>query len=78
MGIATAIVWVTFLCCATAVLMFLVEARSKKSSKKRAAPVDPEQLLAERYARGEIDEIEYAQRLSVLRVGPPLHTYLDS
>lgn len=27
----------------------------------------PEQLLAERYARGEIDEEEYRERLSVLR-----------
>ncbi|HWW43682.1 MAG TPA: SHOCT domain-containing protein [Acidimicrobiia bacterium] len=29
-------------------------------------------MLAERFARGEIDEAEYAQRLSVIRLGPPL------
>jgi putative membrane protein len=29
-----------------------------------------ERLLAERYARGDIDETEYQQRLSVLRGGP--------
>ncbi len=29
----------------------------------------PEQLLAERFARGEIDEHEYHQRLEVLRNG---------
>ena len=31
----------------------------------------PEQLLAERYARGEIDEEEYRRRLEVLRAGGP-------
>ncbi|MFC8673962.1 SHOCT domain-containing protein [Streptomyces griseorubiginosus] len=30
-------------------------------------PPTPEQLLAERFARGEIDEEEYRRRLSVLR-----------
>jgi putative membrane protein len=31
----------------------------------------PEQLLAERFARGEIDEEEYRHRLEVLRTGGP-------
>jgi len=35
-------------------------------------PVDPEAILSERFAKGEIDEAEYGARLSVLRVGPPL------
>ena len=30
-------------------------------------PSGPEQLLAERFARGEIDEAEYNQRLQTLR-----------
>jgi len=30
-------------------------------------PASPEQLLAERFARGEIDEEEYRQRLAVLQ-----------
>ena len=33
---------------------------------------DPEQVLAARFAKGEIDEAEYSRRLSVLRLGPPL------
>ena len=33
---------------------------------------NPEQVLAARFAKGEIDEVEYARRLSILRVGPPL------
>ncbi|MER6306311.1 SHOCT domain-containing protein [Streptomyces sp. NPDC001657] len=31
----------------------------------------PEQILAERYARGEIDEEEYHRRLATLRRPPP-------
>jgi putative membrane protein len=30
----------------------------------------PQQLLAERFARGDIDEDDYARRLQVLRAGP--------
>ncbi|MFF5470748.1 SHOCT domain-containing protein [Streptomyces achromogenes] len=33
----------------------------------RPPDASPEQLLAERFARGEIDEDEYRRRLSVLR-----------
>ena len=40
-------------------------------SLKRPA-VEPEQLLRERFARGEIDEAEYGRRLSILKYGPPL------
>ena len=40
--------------------------------KRRLAPIDPSLVLAERFARGEIDGAEYAQRLSVIRLGPPL------
>jgi putative membrane protein len=32
---------------------------------------DPRQILAERYARGEIDEEEYRRRLDTLRGGQP-------
>lgn len=41
----------------------------KKRSELR---VDPQQLLAARFAKGEIDEAEYSRRLSILRLGPPL------
>ena len=36
-------------------------------SRAPASPGTPEQLLAERFARGEIDEEEYRHRLAVLR-----------
>ncbi len=35
-----------------------------------SAPGGPESVLAERYARGEIDEEEYRRRLATLRGGP--------
>jgi putative membrane protein len=41
------------------------------SGDRAAGPrLTPEQLLAERFARGEIDEEEYHQRLTILRHGP--------
>ena len=43
-----------------------------KGRKERELAIDPVQLLATRFANGEIDEAEYARRLSVLRLGPPL------
>jgi Short C-terminal domain len=33
----------------------------------------PEQILAERFARGEIDEDEFHQRMTVLRAEAPPH-----
>jgi putative membrane protein len=76
MSIVLAAVWIALFCCITTIAFFWIESRSS-SAPKRRHPVDPEQVLAERFARGELDETEYAQRLSVLRVGPPLHAYLD-
>lgn len=37
------------------------------SGYREAATADPQQLLASRFARGEIDEREYRERLAVLR-----------
>lgn len=36
-----------------------------------AGPVTAEQILAERFARGEIDEDEFWQRMTTLRAGRP-------
>jgi len=38
-------------------------------------PPPPERLLAERFARGEIDEDEYHQRLTSLRAAGPAGTH---
>ncbi|WP_326791107.1 SHOCT domain-containing protein [Streptomyces sp. NBC_00151] len=54
-----------------AVVLFRAVPRSSDSGTKtgtRPGPT-PEQILAERFARGEIDEEEYRSRLAVLRPG---------
>ena len=76
MGFGAAIVLITFFLCVTAVLAIALDTWRDAKKLKRPA-VDPEHLLAERYAKGEIDEAEYAQRLSVLRMGPPLELFFD-
>lgn len=38
-----------------------------RNDRPTAARLTPEQLLAERFARGEIDEHDYHQRLDTLR-----------
>jgi len=40
-------------------------------SRPGSGPVTPEQILAERYARGEIDEDEFWRRMTTLRSGRP-------
>ncbi|HUR50458.1 MAG TPA: SHOCT domain-containing protein [Acidimicrobiales bacterium] len=41
--------------------------------RREALPkADPERVLADRFAKGEIDEQEYARRLGILRYGPPI------
>lgn len=57
----------------------LFRSLNRPSSENRddsapAAPPTAEQLLAERFARGEIDEKEYRRRLQVLRGGGPALT----
>jgi putative membrane protein len=50
------------------VLLFRAFARGTgQSTTPPAGGPTPEQLLAERYARGEIDDEEYQQRLATLR-----------
>ncbi|MEU8547672.1 SHOCT domain-containing protein [Streptomyces roseoverticillatus] len=59
-----------------AVLLFRALARPPRDGRpagwqKGPATTNAEQILAERYARGEIDEEEYARRLATLRGSPP-------
>jgi len=60
---------VTIVICVTVLGKALI---ARWEPRRLAEPVDPARLLAERFARGEIDEAEYAHRLSVIRLGPPL------
>ncbi|KUL21112.1 SHOCT domain-containing protein [Streptomyces regalis] len=55
------------------VLLFRALARSEGTDAPKTGASSPapsaEQLLAERFARGEIDEDEYRRRLAVLHTG---------
>ena len=49
-------------------IVWLVRTISRDSGSARAPQYpSPEQILAERFARGEIDETEYRNRLGILR-----------
>jgi uncharacterized membrane protein len=54
------------------ILVFVVGLVAGLNAVDRAKDVDPEELLKTRFARGEIDEAEYARRLAIIRYGPPL------
>jgi putative membrane protein len=59
---------------AVSVLLYRALTRGPEHPHTPAA-APPERLLAERFARGEIDEEEYRRRLAVLRAdGPTLTT----
>ena len=50
----------------TVVLLVRSPQRSAQAPGQPTARLTPEQLLAERFARGEIDDAEYAGRLATL------------
>jgi uncharacterized membrane protein len=54
------------------VLLFGTAVYERFQRQLNTVEVDPEKLLATRFAKGEIDEREYSRRLSILRLGPPL------
>ncbi|MET8471812.1 SHOCT domain-containing protein [Streptomyces sp. NPDC006422] len=57
--------WVLLI--AIGVLLFRVLSRTEgDTTRPRPPSLRPEEVLAERFARGEIDEDEYRRRLSVL------------
>ncbi|MET7479306.1 SHOCT domain-containing protein [Streptomyces sp. NPDC005648] len=58
---------------AVAVMLYRGLNRASEPGTTTARP-SPEQLLAERFARGEVDEEEYHRRLAVLRGDGPTLT----
>ncbi|MFI0508605.1 putative membrane protein [Streptomyces canus] len=65
MSVGTVLFWALLI--AVAVLLYRALTRAPHQPQPPTTPASPEQLLAERFARGEIDEDEYGRRLSVLR-----------
>jgi putative membrane protein len=68
-GLATAAVLITLIVMAALICIEWISHRTKIHRPDEYV-ADPEQVLAERFARGEIEEAEYARRLSTLRMGP--------
>jgi putative membrane protein len=65
MGLSNLLFWTALVVGAVALFRYL----NRASGTSAVAPPrsDPEHLLAERYARGEIDDEEYHRRLDTLR-----------
>ncbi len=55
----------------TAVVLLVRAPRSVQPAGPPTVRLTPEQLLAERFARGEIDETDYEGRLATLHRGVP-------
>jgi hypothetical protein len=55
-----------------AALPFLAYGIAGLWEHRKNRPGDPIELLARRYAQGEIDDVEYERRLSMLTYGPAL------
>jgi putative membrane protein len=64
MSISTVLLWTLLI--ALAVLIYRALNRTSDSMRSTTA-ASPEQLLADRFARGEIDEEEFRNRMAVLR-----------
>jgi putative membrane protein len=57
---------VLFWALVVAAVVFLARGFQRRGGEGSPSRPNPRQLLAERFARGEIDEDEYRQRLAVL------------
>jgi len=73
MGIGMLLVWVLVIVGLVILIRYLVRG-DRRSAPTPAAPPTPERILAERFARGEIDEEEYHRRLDTLRGAGPSDT----
>ncbi|WP_245645963.1 SHOCT domain-containing protein [Pseudonocardia acaciae] len=62
-AVSTVLFWVLII----AGIVLLVRAQARPDRTTPGGRPTPERLLAGRFARGEIDEDEYRQRLDVLR-----------
>lgn len=55
-----------------AALVWVVRGFGRADADRRPEAPTPEQILAERFARGEIDKTEYQERLSTLQDPEPV------
>ena len=61
-------IWILLLIAVVAVIVFALRTGSRDGPGNSSAPTarTPEQVLRDRFARGEIDEREYRSRLKIL------------
>ncbi|MEU6272932.1 SHOCT domain-containing protein [Streptomyces populi] len=70
MSVGMILFWAVLIVFAVPLFRAVSRPADSRAGTGRAGPGPaPEQLLAERFARGEIDEEEYRSRLAVLRSG---------
>jgi putative membrane protein len=62
--------WALVITAVVLAIRYLTRSRSSDASAASSGQNRAEDVLAERFARGEIDENEYRQRLSALREHP--------
>ena len=67
MAIGMVIFWALLIAVVVAMVRYLARPDRPVGAAPADRPLSPEQMLAERYARGEIDEDEYRRRLETLR-----------
>jgi putative membrane protein len=70
MAVSTLVFWGALIAGGIALFRYLNRTATKPGGDETRPT--PEQLLAERFARGEIDEDEYRQRLDTLRAAGPV------
>jgi putative membrane protein len=68
-GLLPGLIWLAFWALVVTAVVLVVRgvARSRPAGPPAPYADSPERLLAERYARGEIDDDEYRHRLETLR-----------
>jgi putative membrane protein len=67
MTISTVLFWALIIAGLVALVRYLGRGRVAGAERATQPMATPEQVLARRFAAGEIDEREYRQRLDVLR-----------
>lgn len=63
-GVLMMFVWVAVI---LAIVLLVIRSSSRDARSDRKEQPDPDQILAERFARGEIDAEEYQRRREVLQ-----------
>ncbi len=67
MGIGMVLFWALIIVGIVALIRFISGTTNTGNTAAPPVTLSPEQVLANRFAHGEIDETEYQQRIAVLR-----------